>query len=71
MSARVDQFCDQLRVCLNALEYQVDTLKSNLQRLSKPGEQVLQKSLNEARSRIEGQEKKIERAQASLMARAD
>jgi len=71
MSARVDQFCDQLRDHLNGLENQVDTLKSNLQKLPKQGEQVLQKNLNEARSRIEGQKKKVEQAQASLKARAE
>jgi len=71
MSARVDQFCDQLRDHLKALEEQVDTLKSNLQKLPKQGEQILQKNLNEARSRIEGQKKKVEQAKAGLKARAE
>ncbi len=71
MSARVDQFCDRLRDRLNALEEQVNTLKSNLEKAPKQGEQVLQKSLKEARSRIEGQKKKVEQAQTSLKARAE
>lgn len=71
MSARVDQFCDRLKDRLNALENQVETMKSNLQKLPKQGEQALQKSLNEARGKIKAQKKKVEQAQASLKARAE
>ena len=71
MSARVDQFCDQLKDRLNALESQVETVKSNLEKLPKQGEQALQKSLNEARGKLDGQKKKVELAQAGLKARAE
>lgn len=71
MSERVDQFCDELRLHLNALEKQVDNVKSSLQSLPEQGEQALQKSLNETRSKIEAQRKKVEQAQASLKSRAE
>lgn len=71
MSARVDQFCDELRDRLNAMGNQVDALKSSLQRLPQQGEQALQSSLDDARKRIEAQKKKVEQAHASLKARAE
>ena len=71
MTARVDQFCDKLRDRLNTLEDQLATLRTNVQKLPKQGEQVLQKYLTEARSKIEVEKKKVEQAQASLKARAE
>ncbi|MFN0017194.1 MAG: hypothetical protein ACKVP0_02980 [Pirellulaceae bacterium] len=71
MSARVDQFCDQLRDRLNTFEDQLARLKTNVQKLPKQGEQSLQKCLTEARSKIEVEKKKVEQAQASLKSRAE
>ena len=71
MSARVDQFCDKLKDRLNSLEDQVLTLKTNVQKLPQQGEQALQKYLTETRSKIEQQKKKVEKARASLKARAE
>jgi uncharacterized protein (DUF342 family) len=71
MSARVDQFCDKLRDRLNTLEDQLATLKTNVQKLPKQGEQALQKCLNEARTKIELEKKKVEQAQANLKTRVD
>jgi len=71
MSARVDQFCDKLKDRLNSLEDQVLALKTNVQKLPQQGEQALQKYLTEARSKIEQQKKKVEKARASLKARAE
>ena len=71
MSARVDQFCDKLKDRLNALEVQVSALKTNIQKLPQQGEQALQKCLADTRSKIDQQRKNVEKARASLKARAD
>jgi hypothetical protein len=71
MSAKVDQFCDKLRDRLNALETHVETLKSNVQKLPKQGEQALQNGLKDVRSKIEAEKKKVEQAQASLKTRVE
>jgi len=71
MSARVDQFCDKLKDRLNTLEDQLATLRRNVQKLPKQGEQALQKCLTEARSKIDVEKKKVEQAQASLKTRAE
>jgi hypothetical protein len=71
MSARVDQFCDNLKDRLHTLEDQLAMLRTNVQKLPKQGEQALQKCLADARSKIEAEKKKVEQAQANLKARAD
>jgi chromosome segregation ATPase len=70
MSARVDQFCDNLRTRLNATEEKVQSLKTSLEKLPQQSEQALQKCLAETRAKVEGEKKKVEKAQASLKARA-
>ena len=71
MSAKVDQFCDNLRSRLNAVEDRVESLKTNLEQLPAKGEQALQKCLAETRAKVAGEKKKVEKAQASLKARAE
>jgi len=71
MSARVDQFCDTLKTRLNATEEKVQLLKANLGKLPQQSEQALQKCLAETRAKVEGEKKKVEKAQASLKARAE
>jgi len=71
MSAKVDQFCDKLKVRIDGLEARFATLKSNVKALPKQGEQALQKSLDQARGTIEADKKKVEHAQANLKSRAE
>jgi hypothetical protein len=71
MSAKVDQFCNQLRDRLNALEGQVLTLKTNVRTLPQEGEEALHKCLAETRNRVEAQKKNVEKARARLKLRAE
>ena len=71
MGAKVDQFCDKLKTRLDGLEERFATLKANFKALRKQGELALQKSLEQARGKIETDKKKVEHAQANLKARAD
>ena len=71
MSARVDQFCDDLRDRLNAVEDRVQSVKTNLEKLPKQSEQAIQKYLAETRAKVEGEKKRVEKAQANLRTRAE
>jgi len=71
MSVTVDQFCEKLRSRLDGAETRFATLKSNVKALPKQGEQALQNNLDQARSKIEANKKKVAQAQANLKGRAE
>ena len=71
MSAKVDQFCNNLRDRLNAIEDRVQSVKANLEKLPKQSEQALQKCLAESRAKVDSEKRRLEKAQASLLARAE
>jgi len=70
MSAAVDQFCDQLRVRLNALEGQFQAVKADLQALPAQAEKTLRQKLGEARTKLQAEKERVEQARANLKARA-
>ena len=71
MSAKVDQFCDNLRDRLNAAEKRIESVKSNVQAFPKQAENALNKKLDDIRNKVQAQKERVERTRANLKARAD
>lgn len=71
MSARVDQFCDKLRGRLNAIESGFKSVQTDVQTLPAKAEKALRDKLAEARTKVEAQKGRVERARADLKAWAD
>ncbi len=70
MSEKVDQFCDDLRDRLNAIDGRLQSVKAVLQGLAEGAEAALRAKLEEARTRLRAQKQQIEETRANLKARA-
>jgi thermostable 8-oxoguanine DNA glycosylase len=68
MSARVDQFCDNLKVKLNAIETRVRSLQAGVKELPAKAEKVIQDKINDVQNQLDSQKACFEQARASLMA---
>lgn len=70
MSATVDQFCDQLRERLDAIERWLQAARADLQALPGHAENALREKVEEARARLQGEKERVEQTRANLKARA-
>lgn len=70
MSARVDQFCDNLRDRLNTMEGRFNSLKANVQAVPKRADQAVRGKLDEARRKLGAQKQHVEQACTTLKTRA-
>jgi hypothetical protein len=71
MSERVDKFCDKLRERLNAIEGWIQSVQTDAQALPAKAEKALQQKLVEARTKVEAQKQRVEKARADLKIWAD
>src|SRR5262249_39223822 len=70
MSAKVDQFCDQLRDRLNTIEGRLKSVKTNIQTMPEQAEKALRNKLDEARNKVQAQKERVEQTLANLKAQA-
>jgi len=71
MSVKVDQFCDKLRDRLNALEGQMQSVKTSVKDVPAKAEKAVREKLDQARTKLEAQKERVEKARVELKARAD
>lgn len=71
MSAKVDQFCDNLRGQLNAVEARVESIKANMQSLPGKVEKAVHVKADEVRANLEAQKQRIEKTRSDLKAWAE
>jgi len=71
MSVKVDQFCDKLRDRLNALEGQMQSVKTSVKDVPAKAEKAVREKLHQARTKLEAQKERVEKARVELKARAD
>src|SRR4051794_32034124 len=69
MSAKVDQFCDNLRDRLNTMEARLTSFKTTVQALPEQSQKVVQAKLDEARHELQAQKEHIDQTRAGLEAR--
>jgi len=69
MSAKVDQFCDQLRDRLSTIEGRLQSVKTNMKALPEQAEKALRDKLAEARTKVQAQKERVEQTRANLKAR--
>jgi uncharacterized protein YaiL (DUF2058 family) len=70
MSAKVDQFCDNLRDRLNRVEARLETAKTNIQALPGQAEKVVREKLGEVQQKLLAQKDRIDQTRANFKARA-
>lgn len=66
MSAKVDQFCDQLRNRLNTIEAWIESAKTHLEALPEKARKAHQSKLEVARAKLQAQKERIEQTRAEL-----
>lgn len=71
MSERVDKFCSGLRERLNAIEGRIQSIKTDVQALPAKAEKALQQKLDEARTKVEAQKQRVEKARSDLKVWSD
>jgi chromosome segregation ATPase len=69
MSAKVDQFCNELRDRLNTIEGRLQSVKTNMKSLPAQAEKALRDKLEEARSKVQAEKARIDKTRASIEAR--
>jgi hypothetical protein len=66
MSAKVDQFCDDLHDRLNAIEARIESAKTSIQAVPANAQKAVRDRFDEARARVRAQKNQIEKARADL-----
>ena len=66
MSVKVDQFCDKLRDRLNALEGQMQSVKTSVKDVPAKAEKAVREKLDQARTKLEAQKERVEKARVEL-----
>lgn len=62
MSARIDQFCETMRVNLNAMEAQLQQAKTDIGKAQQDGADAFDRKLAEAKTAVAGQRGEVEAA---------
>ena len=70
MSAKVDQFCDNLRDRLNFMDGRLQSVKTNLEGLPEQAEKAVRAKLDQARTKLRAHKESAEQTLANLKARA-
>ena len=70
MSAKVDQFCDQLRDRLDTIEGRLQSVKTSIKSLPTQADKALRDKLDEARTRVQAQKERVEQTRANLKTQA-
>ena len=71
MSQRVDQFCEGLHERLNTIEGRIESVKTSLHELPAKAEKVVREKLDQARTKIQAEKERVEKARVDLKTRAD
>ncbi len=71
MSAKVDQFCDNLRDRFNRVEARLETAKTNIQALPGQAEKVVRERLGEVQQKLLAQKDRVDQTRANLKAQAE
>jgi len=71
MSEKVDKFCDKLRDRLNAIEGRVQSVKADIQTLPAKAEKALRDKIDAARTKLQVQKERVEKARVDLKVWAD
>jgi chromosome segregation ATPase len=71
MSAKVDQFCDNLRDRFDGVEGRIQSVKTNVQALPGQADKTMREKLDEAHRKVQSQKDRIDQTRANLKARAE
>lgn len=71
MSAKVDNFCDNLRDKLNAVEARVESVKANIESLPGKMDKAVQVKADEVRATLQANKQRIEKTRSDLRAWAE
>jgi chromosome segregation ATPase len=70
MSAKMDQFCDNLRDRLDTVEGRLKSVRTNIQALPGKAENALREKRDEAHRKLQAQKERIDQVRANLKTRA-
>jgi len=68
MSAKVEKFCDNLKVRLNAIEARVQALNASIKELPSKADQAIQEKIKEVQTKLRAEKDHFEKTRANLMA---
>jgi len=68
MSARVEKFCDNLKVRLNAIEARVQSLNTSMKELPAKADLAIQDKIKEVQAKLRAEKDRFEKTRVNLLA---